>query len=520
MLRHVDEMVGLDADDLELLAMSASLICRDDDAVHALERAHRAYLNADAGIDAARCAIWLGIGLLDAGELAQASGWIARAQRLLVREARDCVERGYLLVPTVLEQLGSGGWEAAHATAARIAEIGERFDDADLVAFALVMQGRALVKQGRVPDGLALLDEGMVAVIAGELSSPLFTGLLYCSVIDGCQEIYELRRAREWTAALTRWCDAQPELVNFTGLCLVHRSEIMQVNGSWPEALAEARLAVARLTGDRYAAAAARYRQGEVHRLLGERGAAEEAYRDAGRWGWQPQPGMALLRLDQGHSDAAVAAIARTLDETADPLERARLLPACVEIMLVAGDIAHARNACSELGEVAESYGSDVLGALAAHAQGAIALADDDPRAALIALRSACLAWRRVETPYELARTRLLIGLACRGLGDEDAATIELEAARDAFVRLGAASELARLDSLVRPATAPVSHGLTARELEVLHLVAAGRTNKAIATELVVSDRTVDRHVSNILTKLGVPSRASATAYAYQHKLV
>lgn len=512
-----DVAVGLDADDLELLATSASLVCRDDDATRALERAFHDYLHVDV-VSAARCAIWLGIGFVATGQVAQANGWFGRAQRLLDRAGRDCVERGYLLVPAVLEQLGSGLWEAARGTAAQVAEIGERFAEPDLIAFALIKQGRALVKQGRVSDGLALLDEGMVAVVAGELSSPLLTGLLYCSVIDGCQEVYDLPRAGEWTAALTRWCAAQPELVNFTGLCLVHRSEIMQLRGAWPEALAEARRAAELLTHD-WEVAAARYRQGELHRVLGEYRAAEAAYRDAGRRGWQPQPGLALLRLAQGHVDAAVTAISRTLDETTEPLERARLLPACVEVMLAARDREQARDVSAQLGRIAEQYGPGVLGALSAHAAGAVALADDDPQTALIHLRSASQVWRQIEAPYELARTRVHAGLACRALGDDDAAEMELEAARDTFVQLGAAPDVARVDVFARPTTPHVSHGLTARELEVLRLVATGRSNKAIAAELVLSDRTVDRHVSNILAKLGVPSRAAATAYAYQHEL-
>jgi DNA-binding CsgD family transcriptional regulator len=507
--------------DLEAFATAAYLVCRDDDAWRVLDRAYQTYRSDGDRVGAARCAFWLGIGLIDAGELAQAAGWFGRARRLLDRVERDCVERGYLLVPDVLLHLGSGDVEAARATAERVAEIGERFAEPDLVAFALVNQGRALVKQGLVAQGLALLDEGMLGVVAGELSSPLFTGMLYCSVIDGCNEVFDLRRAREWTAALTRWCERHPDMVNFTGLCLVHRAEVLLWNGAWREALAEAQQATERLVRDPLGAGAAHYRQGEVHRLLGEFAAAEHAYRAASQHGWEPQPGLALLRLAQGRPEAAAAAIGRALEATVDHVERARLLPACVEITLAADDTARAHDASRELSSIAESRGNGgVLDGLAAHAQGAVALAVGDASAALIALRRACRVWQQLDAPYELARSRMLAGLGCRALGDDDSATLEIEAARDAFTRLGAAPDLAHLEAHTGRHVVARTHGLTPREHEVLRLVAAGRSNKAIAAELVLSGRTVERHVSNILTKLGVASRAAAGAYAHRHQLV
>lgn len=514
-LADADRAVGLDAADLERLATAAYLLSRDDAAWAALERAHSAYLADRDLVGAARCAFWLGLGLAAAGEPARANGWFSRAQRLLDRAPGDCVERGYLLVWGVLEQLEAGDWETARSVAQQVARIGERFGDRDLVAFALIEQGRALLRQGRVRQGLALLDEGMLPVVAGELASPLFTGLLYCSVIDGCQEVYELRRAAEWTEALAAWCARQPELVNFTGLCLVHRAEIFQQRGDWGGALAEARRAERRLGREPAALGAARYRQAEVHRLCGNFAAAESAYAAASVVGWQPQPGLALLRMAQGRLDSAVAAIRRVLDEVSDGLERARLLPACVEIMVAAGEVACSRAACGELEEIAEPLGCAVLSATAAHARGIVALADD-PRAALVALRRACQVWQRVDLPYELARSRVVIGLACRALGDEDSAALELGAARATFSRLGAVPDLGRVDACLARSDGP----LTRRESEVLRLVADGRSNREIATELVLSERTVERHVSNILAKLGVPSRAAATAYAHRRHLV
>jgi DNA-binding NarL/FixJ family response regulator len=268
------------------------------------------------------------------------------------------------------------------------------------------------------------------------------------------------------------------------------------------------------------AAAQAIYRRGEVHRLRGEFSEAEEAFRNASRLGWEPQPGLALLRLAEGNDTAAAAAIRRVVDETTDRLKRVGLLPANVEIMLAVGDVEVARRACRELAEIAEGSEGGMLGAMAAHAHGAVELAQGDPRAALVALRRARQLWQELEVPYEAARVRALLGLACRALGDDDSAELELEAARDVFAQLGAAPDLARLDSLIRHTVSDDAHGLTPRELQVLRLVAAGKSNRDIASTLVISERTVDRHVSNIFAKLRVSSRAGATAYAYEHQLV
>jgi DNA-binding CsgD family transcriptional regulator len=521
-LSRADQATPLGAEDLNLLATSAYMLGRDDDYLSGLERAHRAYLDGGEAVRAVRCAFWVGVNLALRGEMARATGWFGRAQRLLEREERDCVERGYLLVPVLLRHVATGDWEAAAGTAAEAAEIGERFGDADLLALAVHEQGHALVRQGRVEEGLGLLDEAMVAATAGELS-PIVTGLVYCSVIAYCQELYELRRAQEWTDALTRWCEQQPDMVAHTGRCLMHRAEIMELQGAWRDALEEARRAVERLAQgalNQVAAGHALYRQGEIHRLRGKLAAAEEAYREASRCGCEPQPGLALLRLAEGNDDAAAAAIRRVVGETTEQLKRAGLLPAYVEIMLALGDVEEAHSACRELEEISARYGSTVLGAMSAQARGAVALAQGDARAALVALRHAWLVWQELEAPHEVARVRVLLGLACRALGDDDTATLELEAARGVFAQLGAAPDLVRVDSLVRRAPPIDAHRLTPRELQVLRLVAAGKTNRAIAAELVLSERTVDRHVSNIFTKLGMSSRAAATAYAYKHQLV
>ena len=518
-LWRADQLAPLAAEDLELLATSAYMLGREDEWMRILERAFHGHSEAGENRRSVRCAFWIGTQLALRGEMGPATGWLGRAQRLLEREDGECVEQGYMLMPVVFQHEAEGDWEGASATAAAAAEIGERFGDADLFALAVHVQGDILVRYGRVKEGLGLLDEAMVTVTT-ETLSPMVNGIVYCGVILSCEQIYELRRAKEWTDALTRWCESQPDLLAFTGRCLVHRAQLMQLHGDWLDALEEAQRAGRRFEEAMNQAAAAKacYLQGEVHRLRGGFGQAEEAYRQASRLGLEPQSGWALLRLAQGNAVAAAAAIRRALGETADRPTRASLLPAAVEIMLATGEIDEARSACGELEAIAADYESEMLRALHAQARGAVELTAGEAGSALMRLRQASHAWHELEAPYEAARARLLVGRACRALGDEDAFALELDAARSAFESLGAAPDLAALDSLA--GAAGDSHGLTARELEVLRLVAAGKSNKEIGATLVISEHTVARHVQNIFTKLGVPSRTAAGAFAFEHNLV
>jgi ATP/maltotriose-dependent transcriptional regulator MalT len=312
-------------------------------------------------------------------------------------------------------------------------------------------------------------------------------------------------------------------MVAHKGLCLVHRAAIMTLGGAWHEALDEARRVGERFTEgvlNERALGHAAYRQGEIHRLRGEFHEAEDAFRRASRLGREPQPGLALLRLARGQANAAAAAIRRTVSEVSRPLERAALLPAYVEISVAVGDLEAAEAAGRELAELARPQGSEMLDAIAERARGELELARGDARAALTASRGAWHAWSELGAPYEAARVRVLIGQSCRLLGDEDTAALELDAARTVFAQLGAGPDLGRVDSLVRSARPGTTHGLTARELEVLRLVASGRSNREIASRLVISERTVARHIQNIFVKLRVSSRTAAGAFAYEHDLV
>ena len=527
-LSAADQSTPLGAEDLHRLAWSAGLTARDEEMLATQERLYHAHLEVGEGLAAARAAFWLGFRLLARGEAGRAGGWLSRAQRLVEREGRDCVEQGYLLLPVGQKHLSAGEPREAHDAAARAAEFGERFGEVDLFAFARNLQGRALLSEGRVERGLALLDEAMVAATSGELS-PVVTGIIYCSAIASCHRVYALDRVREWTAALSSWCEAHPQLGMFTGHCLVHRAEIMQISGSWPEAVEEARRAVGRCVHamEREAGGRAHYQEAEIQRLRGEFAAAETAYRNASRSGIEPQPGLALLRLAEGDRDAAASAIRRVVAATGDRLQRTRFLPAHVEIMLTVGDLEEARAASLELDETASSLNTDVLAAIAAHARGAVQLAEGNPEAVLDPVRRAFGIWQQIGAPYLAARLRVLLARACVALGDVEGARLELEGAREVFERLGARPDLASvkaidasLDGERKGKTPAGRQGLTERELQVLRLIASGKTNKAIARELSLSEKTVDRHVSNIFTKVDVSSRAAATAFAYEHQLI
>jgi len=520
-LSAADRDVQLDPADLERLAVAARLIGRDVESLELWERAHHAWLGAGEPARAARAAVWLAMRFLVEGEAARGGGWVARARRLLDDDSLEGVEQGYVLLPQALRAVFEGDVPTSHQLFTEVASIGERFDDRELTLLGRLGEGRSLIRLGEVQRGMTLLDEVMVAVTADEVSARV-VGDIYCSVIDACQETFDVRRAQEWTSALVRWSASQPDASPYRGSCLVHRAEVLQLHGEWPDALGELERACDCLAGPpvHQAIGGAWYRLAELHRLRGQADEAEELYRRGSRWGRDPHPGLALLRLAQGRVDAAAAAIRRVVAEGRTSRMRAAELAVCVEIMIAAGDPGAARTATDELGRLADALGAPFLRALSAQAAGAVLLAEGEPHAALAELRQAAAGWHAIEAPYEAARTRALIGLAHRALGDEDTAVIELDAARHAFAALGATPDVRRLAALSKPA-APADRGsLTLREVEVLRLVATGRTNRAIAERLGISQKTVARHLSNIFTKLGLSTRAAATAYAFQHDLL
>jgi DNA-binding CsgD family transcriptional regulator/tetratricopeptide (TPR) repeat protein len=521
---HLSAAAGdspLEIDDLERQAAAAYLVGRADESVDLWATAHHDCVRHVDVARAARCAFWLAFILLNRGELAQGGGWVDRAQRLLDDGEVDCVERGYLRYCSALRFVFEGDVVPAQAGFNEAVEIGSRFNNSQLTTLARIGEGRCLIYLGEIAKGVGLLDEAMVAVGASEVS-PIAVGDAYCTVIDGCHELFDVRRAYEWTTALSRWCEAQPQLVLYRGLCLVHRAEIMQLHGEWSDAMDELEGALARLADPVGSPelGAAFYLRGELHRLRGEFEESAQAYREANELGREPQPGLALLRLAQGRVEAAMAAIRRVLEEAGDPTSRSRVLGPYVEIALAAGEVQAAREAAEELSAIAGDLESPLLQAGAEYAAGVVLLADKKPAEALVLLRRAWRRWRELEAPYETARARIPIALACRALGDEDGAEMELDVARSVFEGLAAAPDVGRVVELSQVEAPRAAGGLTARETQVLSLIAAGKSNRAIATELVISEKTVASHVSHIFTKLNLTSRAAATAYAYEHDLV
>ena len=470
----------LDLGDLERLGLAADLTGHDEECDDAFARAYRGWVEQGQVERAARCAFWLGHKLIARGEPARGGGWIARARHLLA-DGRDCVEQGYVLLPSAL-QTGYGGDPAtAHEIFSRAAEIGERFGDVDLCTLAGLGRGRTLIALQRVGEGLAILDEVMVAVTAAEVS-PVVIGIVYCAVIDACQEIFDIRRAQEWTTALGQWCDAQPDMVAFRGACLVRRAELLQVRGAWPAAVTEAERAFQMLTRstDQPSRGAAMYQLAELHRLRGEVGEAESAYREATRLGHNPGPGLALLRLAQGQVEVAVAAIDRALQETHDRTYRSRLLGR-------AGGHRTRGGRCQQRGRrgarAARAGGGDRR-ALPAGAGCPSGRRGAGGAKATAARRCRCCAghWRSFRTLER--HTRLPERASCMPPRARRSAT-RIRRPSNATRRAGRFSSSAPRPTwrgwTGRIQAKAVARGLTERELEVIRLVAAGKTNRAIA---------------------------------------
>jgi DNA-binding CsgD family transcriptional regulator len=507
-----DGLEPLTAADLERYATAAYMLGKVPEMLAIQERAHHAYLAGGEGLHAARAALWLASNLASRGKIPQASGWVEVAERILQSAPPDCVERGYLLLPRALRHVMTGEFTEVEVVSGRAAEIGRRFDDPDLTALAAQTQGRALLRLSRTEEGLRLLDEVMVSV-TGANCSPMVTGIVYCSVLEGCYETHAIKRAAAWTESLSEWCGDQPDLVAFTDRCLAHRSEILRLRGAWDDAENEAQRATT--AGARFSIAAqAMYQLAEIHRMRGDLDAAAAAYRQVSLDSGDPMPGVALLKLAEGDAPAALSSLHAAIDEATDPFARIQMLPALVEVAIAAGDIPDATEAATKLAEAAADTGTEAHLAWAAHAAGRVALAEDRITQAVVHLKKARELWKDLSLPYELARSRTDLGRALSARGDTEGAEVEFEAAREVFTDLGARPDVRAIDDLARDARSEWPAGLTDREVEVLRLLASGATNRSIAADLVLSERTVDRHVSNIFTKIDVSSRAAATAWA------
>lgn len=506
----------LSAEDMVAFADAAWWEGAIDESASAMEEAYRLWLHGDAPHPpaAAMVALDLAFSWFLRGEEALGSGWMSRAQRLLADEP-PCVEQAYLQSLEIEGAMAAGDYVEARRLARSIAADARRFGDETLEALVLVSDGVAAIKQGEVREGLTVLDEAMLPVVAGRVR-PAFAGNIYCTLMSICHELADLRRARQWTDATARWCEGFDSAHMFVGVCRMHRAQLLQVQGDWEAAEQEIQLVCEELARMNVVAVGmAHYELGEVRRCRGDLGGAETAYADAHRFGRDPHPGLALVWVAQGNAGAAVAALDAALASTIDPLANAKLWAALVEAAVAAGDHERAGSAADELDLAARTYASSGLLAAAHLARGRVQLATGDGAGAQRSLTAARRRWQDIGARYQVAQTRLLLAEALAAAGNEDAAARERAAAGSALAALGVRT----VDASSRTRPDPPG-GLTRREAEVLGLVARGLSNREVAAALVLSDKTVARHLANVYTKLGVRSRTAAAAFAHEHGLV
>lgn len=509
------DSIELEAERSDLVADAAWWLGRLQNCIDARERAYRLFDELGDRRRAGQCAVWLWEHHAIGARPAIASAWLRRARRALENEP-DCVELGALLLREAETAQASGNLGQARDLAARVADLARSLRSADLEAEALQTMGRVLIEQGEVAEGMGHLDEAMLFAVEGRLG-PYSTGKVYCSLIGACEELGDLDRAAEWTEATMRWAQQHPFAI-FPGICRVHRAVVLKRRGSLAEAEREATQACDELSTSHVGNAAAAYAEvGDIRRRLGELDRAEEAFTKAQELCGRPCGGRALLRLAQGHSDAALAIITDCLRDTTSRLARAALLPILVQVACATGDLDEAESAVRELDDITATFDTPILRAAAASARGRLELARGDAAGARATLQDAVERWLALDVPYEAATARTLLGQALRDCGDAAGAADSFAAAATLFAQIGAHLDVRLGDSRVSP-TLPA--GLTDREVEVLRLVASGKTNSEVAAELYLSVKTVSRHLSNIFTKVGVTSRAAATAYAFENNLV
>ena len=459
---EVDGEEPLSPHDLELLADASWWAGYPDESVEALERAFAGYVEAGSKTAAAKVAMLLAY--LGARRIAFStfSGWKAQAARLLENEPESGTHAHQKVLEMIEAFLFHDDIDAALPLADEALDLARRHGNRDAESTALVIKGTALISAGRWKEGMALLDEATAAALSGEVDLRSASDV-YCTTISACRSMADFQRASEWTDKADRWM-SRNSVGGYTGICSVHRAELKRLHGSWPEAEAEALTACKDL--ERYhlldAVGYANYEVGEVHLRMGDLAGAEHSFLTAYENGSDALPGLALLKLAQGHADEAASTLARALSEGAgnqgerrNVLNRARLLPAQVEIALARNDVETARVATSELEQIATEFQRPAFEAAALTARGEVALAEGDVEAAIKAFDSSWRLWREVEFPYETARARVLLGQAWAASGDDGVARMELGAARSTFMKLGAALDLKRVDELLYQSREP-----------------------------------------------------------------
>ncbi|MCU1449229.1 MAG: response regulator receiver protein [Acidimicrobiales bacterium] len=509
----------LGAEELDLLAEASWWLGRIEECIVAREAAFQAYESAGARRQAAQCAVWLVEHHWFLARPSIAGAWLRRARKT-IDDDTECVEYGNLLLREAEAVHSTGELDAAIERATEAAALARRVGSDELEALALNAEGRLLIDRGEAEDGMQRLDEAMLLATQDRVG-PYATGKIYCSLISACDALGDLARASEWTDATLRWSDRHP-LAVFPGLCRVHRAQVLGLRGAWDEAVQEAHRACTELESVNIGNAAVAWAEiGDIRRRLGDLDGAEDAFRTADELCGRPAAGLALLRLAQGRASAATTIIDDALaGEQWNRLARVRLLPAKVQIEVANGNLDAARPAVEELEDIATTYATVAAQAAAATCRGRLELAQGSCRAACDALRRAVELWQALDVPYETATARLLLGQACREGGDKEGGAFSLLAAAEGFERLGAVLDARRTRTLQEGTAATLPAGLTEREAEVLRLVTSGLTNKDIASQLHLSAKTVGRHLENIFVKLGVSSRAAATAFAVSEGLI
>ena len=488
-LRVCARAAPLDVEDLDRLAEAALWSGELDEALGAWERVLSSHLERGNKEAAARAALRLAREYVSKGSLSVARGWYQRAKRLLA-DAPEGVAHGYLADAEWFAAIWRSEFEGARGCAERMVDLGTRFEDPNLLALGLNRQGHALVLLGEVEDGLALIEEATVPAVAGELDT-YTTFVVYCATVGVCRELADYGRAGEWAQAARRWCERRT-ISGFPGICRIYTAEALRLRGAWREAEEDARRACDELEriGAHRNAGAGFIELGEIRLRLGDIDGAERAFCTAHEMGRDPQPGLALVRLAQGRIDEAAAAIAEALDESPDDrLTRARLLPAQVEIALVVGDVETAARAGEQLGEIAADFGTDGLRAQAAFAAGSVAIARGDARSAAASAREAIRRWQAIEFPYEVDRARVLLSDALAADGDDAAAGLERQAARAAFVRLGAARDIAALAAPADESVERLASGAVTRTFMFTDVVGSTDLIAAIGDEAWVDAR-------------------------------
>ncbi len=518
---HADAKSPLDAEDLDRLVWAAGIAARDQEMLAALERLYEHHLAEQDDEACAKAAFWNGLRHMMVGEVGLGAGWLQRASKHAEETSPDCVQRGYLLLPQVFMHRSKGDYDAAIEIADKAIAFGETAGDPDLIALAGSLKGGLLFRQGRIEDGYAPIDEAMV-LAKSERLSPLVCGVVYCEIVASCCRVFEMVRAREWTEILDDWCRNNPQAKAFNGVCQVHRAEVLQLEGNWREAFLEAERAGDGLKGttEQTAMATAAYRRGEILRLRGDFASAEIEYRQAAEIAIDPQPGLALLRLAQDLCEDAASMIRRALDTSSDMPRKMALLPAAVEIFISCDDVDAAKGLCAEMDKIAAVFGTEILARVADQCRGSVALAQGDFADAIAALDRARRYWSGFGAPYLAARLRVAIARACHDLCDAEGANLELDAADKLFRDLGAKPDLERVRAMRGQLKESTTDILSAREREVMALMADGGSNRAIAAELGLSPKTVNRHVENIFDKLAVSSRAAAVAKALKSGVI